>query len=415
MSRIDLALKRAAEQAESAVGLSEFTPIAVAELTFSECDAIPEFAPVRPPVPGVGCAGSQDATAVLPTPDMLIPDLPEFDPLPLAGPEAREAWSQDLLPDAPEPASGHGQGAGAVLPDSGAVLPDSGAVLPDNGAVLPDSGAVLPDKGAGLPDSGAVLPDNGAVLPGALFQGFAADVREKLVVGDNAGKENASAVAIEQFRRLAATLHHAQVEREIRVVLITSAIAGEGKTLTAANLALTLSESYRRNVLLIDADLRRPGLHQIFQLPNTSGLREGLSEEGDGKLPLMEITPHLMVLPAGRPDPDPMSLLTSSRMRRIIEEASARFDWVIVDSPPVALITDAGLLAKMVDATLLVVQAGRTDYPIVRRAVEAIGRERILGVVLNRITLPDSPYGYKYDRYYAPYRSGPGRKGELAK
>jgi protein-tyrosine kinase len=200
-------------------------------------------------------------------------------------------------------------------------------------------------------------------------------------------------------------LLHAGRHEARKVLMVASAIAGEGKTLTATNLALTLSESYRRNVLLIDADLRRPGLHQIFQVPNTSGLHDGLCDDGDGRLPLLEITPHLMPLPAGLPDSDPMSLLASSKMRRIIEEASARFDWVIVDAPPVGLITDASLLAKMVDAALIVIQAGKTDYPIVRRAVEAIGRERILGTVLNRIAVPEAPYGYKYRNYYAAYRT----------
>ena len=248
-------------------------------------------------------------------------------------------------------------------------------------------------------------PPTGTLLPGALFQGFAPAVRRKLVVGDHADDGNGIAVAIEQFRRLAATLHHAQVEREIRAVLITSAIAGEGKTLTASNLALTLSESYRRNVLLIDADLRRPGLHEIFQVPNTSGLREGLREDGDPRLALLEITPRLMLVPAGRADPDPMSVLCSSNMRRIIEEASARFDWVILDAPPVGLITDASLLAKMVDTTLIVIQAGKTDYPIVRRAVDAVGRDRVFGIVLNRIAVPETPYGYRYRNYYATYRA----------
>jgi capsular exopolysaccharide synthesis family protein len=241
--------------------------------------------------------------------------------------------------------------------------------------------------------------------PKALFHGFAPAVSEKVVVGNRDGTRAAVAVSVEQYRGLAATLHHAQIERNIKVVMITSAIAGEGKSLTATNLALTLSESYRRQVLLIDADLRRPTLHEVFQVPNVSGLNDGLRNEEEPRLSLLEITPHLTLLPAGQPDPDPMSVLTSARMRRIIEEASARYDWVIVDAPPIGLLTDAGLLGKMVDAALLVIQAGRTDYPIVKRAVEAIGRERILGVVLNRVETSSSTYGYKYGKYYTGYYS----------
>src|SRR5215211_470254 len=94
---------------------------------------------------------------------------------------------------------------------------------------------------------------------------------ERLVV-----HPNAEPVAVEQYRRLAAVLHQTQVERGIKVVMVASAKAAEGKTLTAANLALTLSESYGRRVVLIDADLRRPALSRLFQLPNGSGLSENL-------------------------------------------------------------------------------------------------------------------------------------------
>ena len=140
-------------------------------------------------------------------------------------------------------------------------------------------------------------------------------------------------VAVEQYRKLAATLHHKQAEDGTKVVMIASALAGEGKTLTAVNLALTLSESYGRRVLLVDADFRRPTLHEAFHVPNTSGLNEALAAPTERKLTLAEISPRLALLPAGRPNPDPMSGLTSDRMRRIIEDASATFDWVIIRYP----------------------------------------------------------------------------------
>ena len=137
-----------------------------------------------------------------------------------------------------------------------------------------------------------------------------------------------SPAAIEQYRRLAASLHHAQLARETKVLMVTSASPGEGKTLTTTNLALTLSESYRRNVLLIDADLRRPNIHQMFQIPNVLGLSDALKSETEQRLSLIQVSENLSVLPAGRPDPDPMGGLTSDRMRRIIQEATAHFDWV---------------------------------------------------------------------------------------
>lgn len=232
----------------------------------------------------------------------------------------------------------------------------------------------------------------------AVFQGFDPAVVEKIV-----STSSAPATSVEQFRRLAGTLHHAQVERNVKVVMVTSALASEGKTLTATNLALTLSESYRRDVLLIDGDLRRPTLHEVFRVPNVSGLGDGLKAEAEEKLSVIRISPNLSLLTAGRPDPDPMSGLTSDRMRRVIEEAAARFDWVIVDTPPVGLLPDANLLAAMVDVALLVVKAGGTPYPFVQRAVEAISRDKIIGIVLNQVHETTSFGGYQYYRYYKTY------------
>jgi protein-tyrosine kinase len=223
----------------------------------------------------------------------------------------------------------------------------------------------------------------------------AAGVAEKVVVD-----AETNPASVEQYRRLAAVLHHAQNERGLRVIMVTSALPGEGKTLTASNLALTLSESYQRRVLLVDADLRRPSVHQLFALPSLSGLSDGLRSVEDRKLTLVEVSSRLTVLPAGRPDPDPMSVLTSSRMQYVLDEAREKFDWVIVDTPPVGLMPDAHLLAAMVDGAVLIVGAGMSPHRTVAKAVEVIGRERILGVVLNRIHDADMSHDGYYYSYY---------------
>jgi capsular exopolysaccharide synthesis family protein len=206
----------------------------------------------------------------------------------------------------------------------------------------------------------------------------------------------------EQYRRLAGRLYLAQAEHGTRVVMVTSAMPGEGKTLTSTNVALTLAESYKRQVLLIDADLRRPWVHEMFQVPNLSGLNDGLRSAEDHKIPLLRLTDNLSILTAGRPDRDPMSVLSSDRMRRVLLEASSRFDWVIIDTPPVALLTDAHLLASLVDAVLLVVQAGKTPLAAINKAVEAVGRERILGIVLNRADHASVYHAYDYYGSYGP-------------
>lgn len=209
----------------------------------------------------------------------------------------------------------------------------------------------------------------------------------------------------EQYRRLATGLHAAQAASGLKVVMLVSALAGEGKTLTASNLALTFSESYQRSVLLIDGDLRRPSLHTVFNLQNSPGLSEGLVAAQDRKLPLHRVSARLTVLTAGAATDDPMAALASERMQRLIEQARETFDWVIVDTPPIGLLSDANLLAAFADGAIMVVKAESTPSDLVQRAVAAIGKDRLLGVVLNRASVPMGP-GYAYQRYYQSVRSG---------
>jgi protein-tyrosine kinase len=232
------------------------------------------------------------------------------------------------------------------------------------------------------------------------------------LVGKLLGTEGFSGAALEQYRKLAATLHHAQNERGIRVIMTASALPGEGKSLTAVNLALTLSESYRKRVLLIDADLRRPTVQRVFGLPPIGGLNEGLKLSEDRAMAVTRISEQLFVLPAGRPEADPMSGLTSDRMRRLITQAAAGFEWVIIDTPPVGLLPDASLLADFVDGVLLVVRAGKAPFSLVKRTVEAITHDRILGVVMNAVDYAhDRNAGGYYEYYgYGYYGGTPGQK-----
>jgi protein-tyrosine kinase len=230
------------------------------------------------------------------------------------------------------------------------------------------------------------LPDRGDQLGTVpVFRRFNRTTSGKVVSGPKMDPESA-----EQYRRLAAALHHVQVDRGIKKVMVTSAVAGEGKTLTALNLALTLSESYRRRVILIDADLRCPRVHELLDVANVAGLSDALKDTRQTKLTLLQVSQRMSVLPAGRPDPDPMGSLTSQRMALILDEAAANFDWVIVDTPPVVLLPDTNLLAGMVDVAIVVIQAARTPYDLVDRAVQAVGRQRVLGVVLNDVQGPEA-------------------------
>jgi capsular exopolysaccharide synthesis family protein len=162
---------------------------------------------------------------------------------------------------------------------------------------------------------------------------------------------------------------------------------------------MTLSESYHRRVLLVDADLRRPSLHKILNIEPSPGLTESLLAPSEQELHLHRISTHLAVLPAGKTAPDPMVALASPRMLHILDEARELFDWVIVDTPPIGLLSDANLLANHVDGVVFVVKAGSTPYDLVKRGLEALGPDRLLGVVLNRASEGAHRYGYGYQHY----------------
>jgi capsular exopolysaccharide synthesis family protein len=216
-------------------------------------------------------------------------------------------------------------------------------------------------------------------LDRAVPASFSKAYQGKLVAGGDAPPGS-----IEQYRRLAGTLHHLQAEQGLKRLMVTSAVPQEGKTLTVVNLAMTLSESYRRRVLLIDADLRRPSIHDVFGLSNRYGLCDALQPEPK-ELRFSRVSPMLWVLPAGPPDANPMGALASDRMERLLEEVGSSFDWILLDAPPVALMADASVLARLTRAVILVIGAGSTPYAHVEKVVAELGREHIIGTVLNRV------------------------------
>jgi capsular exopolysaccharide synthesis family protein len=219
------------------------------------------------------------------------------------------------------------------------------------------------------------------------------------VVGKLVNDRAVDAVAVEQYRRLATVLAEAQASRHIRSLMVTSAVPQEGKTLTATNLALTLSESYERRVLAVDADLRHPSLHRQFGLANDVGLADFL-RSSEAPYREIEVSPNLSVIPAGRLDTSSVAALSSARMQSLLADAASRFDWVLLDTPPVGLLSDAQLVARVSDAVLLVIAAGQTPYQLVQRAIGELGADRVIGTVLNRIDHGALPVGDYYGRYY---------------
>jgi len=207
---------------------------------------------------------------------------------------------------------------------------------------------------------------------------------------------------LEQYRRLAAILHELQLQRGVKTLMVSSAAPREGKTLTITNLALTLSDSYHQRVLLIDADLRRPAVHETLGIPNGVGLA-GVLRSGALELPCVELSPHLCVLTAGRADMSLLAQLSSESLRAAVAHASTQFDWVLLDTPPIGLLPDAQLVARICEAILFVIGSGVASYDFVQRSIAALGSERIVGTVLNRVERTNGSMGDYYD--YEGYTS----------
>ncbi len=208
----------------------------------------------------------------------------------------------------------------------------------------------------------------------------------------------------EAYRSLRTSIEFASVDAPVRTLLVTSAIPGEGKTTTAANVAVVFAQAGRRTILL-DADFRKPGVHRIFDLPNSEGLSNLLRSDGTLIDQVAQPTeqPGLRIVTTGPLPPNPAELLGSQRMRTILGRLREAADLVVIDSPPLQAVTDAVLLSAATDGTLLVIDAGRTHRGAVQRGRESLAQAgaHVLGVVLNR--LPERASGrYQYD-YYGAY------------
>ncbi|HEU4671542.1 MAG TPA: polysaccharide biosynthesis tyrosine autokinase [Candidatus Limnocylindrales bacterium] len=217
--------------------------------------------------------------------------------------------------------------------------------------------------------------------------------------------------AAEAYRTLRANLEFASVDSPVRTLLVTSALPAEGKTVTAANLAVAFAQA-GRSVLLVDADLRRPGVQEVFRLPNEHGLTDLLRRADSGLAGLVAGTdvPNLRVLPTGPLPPNPAELLGSERMRSVLKHLADAAELVVIDAPPMAAVADAAILSSRLDGTLLVVDTSRSHRRAVRVARAAFERAgaKVLGVVLNRYP-PRLAAGV--GAYYSGYGEGSGDGG----
>jgi len=254
----------------------------------------------------------------------------------------------------------------------------------------------------------AVIPAMGGVSRRRLFSSATALQKRN---GNNGGnpelllKINGRSALAESYRQLRTSVLLSTAGRAPKTLLITSSLPGEGKTTTAVNTAISLAQT-GANVLIIDADMRRPRLRSIFDLPEREGLSSILSSEMKPQDMLNAIakdpTTGLHVLTSGPIPPNPAELLGSDQMRKLIGVLSVPFTHIVIDSPPVSSFTDGVLIASMVDGVLLVVHGGKSSRGVVRRSRQLLldVGAKLFGVVLNNVSIRSHDYYYYYQRYY---------------
>jgi capsular exopolysaccharide synthesis family protein len=285
----------------------------------------------------------------------------------------------------------------------------------DNTVKTPDDIETL----ARLP-SLAVVPrfagSNGHSKRAGLLQGMSTNGNEKRIelVAQHLPKSQMS----EAFRALRTSILLSQADHPPQVILVTSALPREGKTTAAANLAVTLAQLGDRTVL-VDADLRKPGVGRLLNLG--SGKYAGLSSylAGVSSLDLVSVPhpviPNLVAIPTGPLPPNPADLLSSHKLAEAIAELRTKFKFIVIDSPPIMAATDAVILSVLTDGVLLVVRSGETPKEAFTRTRDLLNsvKCRILGVVLNAVDSSAPDYYYSYRYYPYSYGYGPQEAADL--
>ena len=210
-------------------------------------------------------------------------------------------------------------------------------------------------------------------------------------------EDEPKSVAAESYRTLRTNLQYSSFDEEYKVIVVTSSEAGEGKSTTAGNLALSLSQGDKK-VALIDCDLRKPSLHKKFKVSNTRGLSDVIIGKEEITSVFQRYNENLVIVTSGKVPPNPSEMLSSKAMTALIEALRKVFDYVILDTPPVQAVTDAQILSTKADGTILVVRAEETKKDSVNNAINLLKKVKanIIGTVLNGVEVSKQNYYYYY-------------------
>lgn len=220
---------------------------------------------------------------------------------------------------------------------------------------------------------------------------------------------DAKSPVVEAYKTLRTNIQFSSVDKEMKVVLVTSPSPSEGKSTTISNLAITMAQADQK-VLLIDCDLRKPVIHKVFNIDNVKGITNILVEGIDYKSVLHDVgIENLSILTTGPKPPNPSELLGSARMQEFIASVRKDFDMILIDTVPAVPVTDPAVLSRLVDGVIIVVDYGTSTYEMALKAKENLERvnANILGMVINRVPVTKS---YGYYCYYYYYEDSDGKR-----
>jgi capsular exopolysaccharide synthesis family protein len=223
------------------------------------------------------------------------------------------------------------------------------------------------------------------------------DFSDKPVLVDSMKMFSAAA---EAYRMLRTSILLSTAGRPPKTMMVTSGQPGDGKTTTIFNIALALTQ-LKAEVVIVDCDMRKPRIHKLLQLTKGEGLSTLLSSGGDlNRFISRTSVPHLSAIPCGHVPPNPSELISSESMKDLLRSLAERFDYVLIDSPPLFTVSDPIILSTLVDGVILVVKSGQSKSELVRRACQDLASvgARLLGVTLNNLNLRKDGYDY-YNSY----------------
>jgi capsular exopolysaccharide synthesis family protein len=218
-----------------------------------------------------------------------------------------------------------------------------------------------------------------------------------------------NSLGAEKFRLLRARLRHLREKQQLRRIVITSAVPGEGKTLVSMNLAVTLARHSSEKVLLLEGDLRKPRIAEHMCLQGSPGVDDwiALGEPISNFIYRLEDLP-LYLLPAGVPRENPLAILQSARFLALYQQLSAAFDWILIDAPPMLPMADVSFWSRQADGLMIVAREGRTPKKILQKGLEFLDNPKLIGIVLNDAHAIERSYYY---HYYNSSRQAPQKVG----